>query len=78
MEFRPAVIHGKMIELEVDPGLPEGQRVEVVILPVPRQPEPGEGILRTAGSMADEPEFEAIMAEVERERRTASSRASAE
>lgn len=35
MEFRAAVIRGKMIELESDPGLPDGQRAEVVILPMP-------------------------------------------
>ena len=68
MKFHPAVIQGKTIVLEADPGLTDGQRVEVVILPVPREPEPGEAILRTAGSMADDPEFDAHMAQIERER----------
>ena len=74
MKFHPAVIQGKTIVLEADPGLVEGQRVEVVILPVPREPGPGEAILRTAGSMADDPEFDADMAEIERERRAGSFR----
>ncbi len=74
MEFHPAVIQGKTIVLEADPGLPDGQRVEVVILPVPREPAPGEAILRTSGSMADDPDFDAHMAEIERDRRSATFR----
>ena len=70
MEFHPAVIRGKTIELEADPGLPDGQRVEVVILRVPRDREPGEGVLRSAGALADDPEFDAHLAEVMEDRRS--------
>ena len=44
------VIHGKTIELEEQPALPDGQPVKVVV-----QPElpPGEGIRRSAGAWAD-------------------------
>ena len=66
MEFYPAIIRGKTIELESDPGLMPGQRVEVVILPVPRERMPGEGLLRAAGASADDPDFDADMAEVQR------------
>jgi hypothetical protein len=69
MEFHPAVIQGGKIVLEADLGLPDGQKVEVVVLPVPREPVPGEGILRTAGSMADDPNFDEHMAIIERDRR---------
>jgi hypothetical protein len=74
MRFHPAIIRGRTIELEGDPGLPEGQRVEVVILPIPRDRVPGEGILRSAGASADDPHFEADMAEIQRERGVATYR----
>jgi hypothetical protein len=78
MEFYPAIIRGKTIELESDPGLLAGQRVEVVILPVPRERMPGEGLLRSAGASADDPDFDADMAEIERYRRSATFRETAE
>ena len=70
MKFYPAVVRGKTIILEVDSGLVEGQRVEVVILPVPRDRQLGESILRGAGALADDPDFDADMAEIERARRS--------
>jgi hypothetical protein len=51
------VVHGKTIELEQEPGLPDGQAVTVVVQPLDaggaRLP-PGEGIRRSAGAWADE------------------------
>lgn len=78
MELRQAIIRGKTIELEDDPGFPVGQRVEVVILPVPRERVPGEGILRSAGCLADDATFEVEMAEIQRERSMATYRESPE
>ncbi len=53
-------VHGKTIELEAEPGLPEGQQVTVTLQPVPRQqtaPEdPREALKRAAGSWSDDPE----------------------
>ena len=53
------IIHGKIIELEQEPGLPDGQSVTVLLQPVdeqtPRLP-PGEGIQRSAGAWADDAE----------------------
>jgi hypothetical protein len=44
------VIHGKTIELEEQPALPDGQPVKVVVQPeLPL----GEGIRRSAGAWAD-------------------------
>ena len=63
------VIHGKTIELATDPGIVAGQDVEVTIRPVPDQAAQLAAISRTAGSMADDPEFDAIMAQLEQERR---------
>lgn len=51
------IVHGKTIELEEAPGLPDGQPVNVTVQPVPqRQHAPGEGIRRSAGAWADDPE----------------------
>jgi hypothetical protein len=48
------IIRGKTIELEKEPGLPDGQPVAVELRPVPpsRRP-PGEGIRQSAGAWAD-------------------------
>jgi hypothetical protein len=46
-------IHGKMIELNEDPGLTEGQEVEVTVQAA--KPVPGiEGLKRCAGALADD------------------------
>jgi hypothetical protein len=63
------VIHGKTIELAADPGIADGQKVEVTIRPVVDRQAKIEAILRTSGSMADDPDFEAVMEQIERERR---------
>jgi hypothetical protein len=52
------VVHGKTIELEQEPGLPDGQEVSVVVHPlevVERRLPPGEGIRRSAGGWGDDP-----------------------
>lgn len=51
------VIHGKTIELEEEPGLPDGQPVSVMVQPLSEQRlPPGEGIRRSAGAWADDAE----------------------
>ena len=62
------VIHGKTIELVDDPGIEDGRGVEVTIRAVVNEAAQVEAILRTAGSMADDPEFDAIMAKIQQER----------
>ena len=51
------VIHGKTIELEQAPGLPDGQQVGVTLEPVaavgPAQLPPGEGLRRAFGTWAE-------------------------
>jgi hypothetical protein len=56
------VIRGRTIELEEEPGLPDGQSVAVTVQPAGEQPliekgrlPPGEGIRRSAGAWADDP-----------------------
>ncbi len=51
-EAIPGVIHGRTIELSSDPGLGNGQAVEVVVRAVDRPDAWGEGIRRSAGAMA--------------------------
>jgi hypothetical protein len=53
------VVHGKMIELDADIGLPDGEVVSVTVQalsPQPQRTPPGEGIKRAAGGWADDPE----------------------
>lgn len=55
------VIRGKVIELEHEPGLPDGQQVSVTLEPVspatsPTSPEALEALRRAAGAWAGEDE----------------------
>jgi len=58
------VVHGRTIELLDDPGVAEGQRVQVVLSVSTSAATWGDGIRRTAGALADDPDWDAIMAEV--------------
>lgn len=55
------IVHGKVIELEEEPGLPDGQEVSVTVEPVscatsPTSPEALESLRQAAGGWADDPE----------------------
>ena len=51
------IVHGKVIELEREAGLPDGQAVTVTVQPLPeKRLPPGEGIRRSAGAWADDAE----------------------
>ncbi len=63
------VIHGRTIELTEDPGVVDGQQVEIFIKYVPPPRPWGEGILRTAGALADDPEWDDIMEEIYQDRK---------
>jgi len=60
------VVHGKTIELDREPGLPDGQPVTVTVQPgLPR----GEGIRQSAGAWADAgQEFDNWLDETQRSR----------
>jgi hypothetical protein len=62
-------VHGKTIELEEDLGVAEGQQVEIQVKIVQTPGTWGEGIMRSAGGWADHPELDAIMEEIQRNRR---------
>jgi hypothetical protein len=64
------IVHGHTIELEDDPQIEDGSKVEVVVRQVaPSGSQPGEGFLRTEGALADYPEWDAIMEEIQRARK---------
>jgi hypothetical protein len=58
------IVHGKTIELDEDLGVAEGQEVEVQVKVIDSNTKWGEGILRTAGALADDPYWDAIMEEI--------------
>ena len=63
-------VHGRTIELDEDPGVAEGQEVEVQMKVVPKPTQKtGEGFLRTEGALADDPHWDAIMEEIYQERK---------
>ena len=51
------IVHGKLIGLEHEAGLPDGQPVSVTVQPLlEKRLPPGEGIRRSAGAWADDAE----------------------
>ena len=62
-------IRGKTIELTEDLGLKEGQEVEVRVTVVPAARPWGEGLLRCAGALADDPDWDQIMEEIHQTRK---------
>lgn len=75
-----SIMHGKAqgrtIVLDEPLGLPLGQDVEVVVTPVASRRPWGEGIRRSAGALADSwsDEDDRILAEIQEDRKRASSR----
>ncbi len=68
------VIHGKTIELDQDPGIAEGQRVDVQVRLCSTSRPWGEGILRSAGIAADVPGFDEAFEQVQRDHESATMR----
>jgi hypothetical protein len=62
-------IHGKIIKLDEDLGVAEGQDVEVQVRIVELARKWGEGILRTAGALADDPDWDTIMEQIYQDRK---------
>lgn len=62
-------VHGRTIELTEDLGLAEGQDVEVQVKILQPTRKWGEGILRTAGALADDPHWDAVMEQIYQERK---------
>lgn len=63
------IVHGQTIELNEPAGLADGQEVEVVVrFSMPGRPW-GDGIRNSAGGWADHPEMDAIMEQIQQERK---------
>ena len=62
-------VHGRTIELDEDPGVADGQEVELQIQIAAPARKWGEGILRSAGGWAGHPEMDGIMEEIYQERK---------
>ena len=67
--FIHGIVHGNTIELKESPGVPDGQEVEIQVRVRPKTSTPGEGFLRTEGALADDEEWDVIMAEIHQARR---------
>ena len=65
------VVHGRIIELSEDPGVSDGQQVQIVLTAVPATSFWRDGIRRSAGAAADIPGFEEAFRQVEQERKAA-------
>ena len=61
-------VHGRTIELDEDPGVADGQEVELQIQ-IATARKWGEGILRSAGGWAEYPEMDNIMEKIYQERK---------
>lgn len=62
-------VRGRMIELSEDPGLADGQPVEVQLKILSETGRWGEGLKRCAGALADDPEWDAIMEQIHQGRK---------
>jgi hypothetical protein len=62
-------VHGKTIELVEDPGVADGQEVELQMKVVLAARKWGDGIRRSAGGWADYPKMDAIMEKVHQQRK---------
>jgi hypothetical protein len=64
------IVHGKVIQLESEIGLPDGQEVTVSVRPVaPKEETPGDGLRQSAGAWDDDPDgLDAYLAENRRAR----------
>jgi hypothetical protein len=62
-------VRGRTIELDEDPGVSEGQEVEVQMRVVDPNRKWGEGIHRSAGGWVGHPEIDGIMEKIQEERK---------
>ncbi len=67
-------VFGKIIELDEDIGIADGEEVEVIVKPSERRRSCGDGIRRSAGVAADEPDFDEAFDQVARDRKAATFR----
>ncbi len=73
MKTHTGGIHGNFIELSDNPGLPDGEEVEIQVTTRTRNWRPGEGLERCAGAMADHwtEDDDQILAAIQEDRQNA-------
>ncbi len=71
-------VQGKAINIAEELELEDGAQVEIILLRTLPPHQWGEGIRRSAGVAADEPEFDAVFRQIEQERKSATFRESGE
>jgi hypothetical protein len=62
------IIHGRVIELFEDPGVPDGERVVVQLQRTDHASAARRDVSQSAGEWADFPEMDEIMTAIERDR----------
>lgn len=72
------IVHGKTIEFAEELGVADGEQVEVTISQKKVNSKWGEGIMRSAGAMAGDSEFEEVFKQIELERKSAKYRETVE
>jgi hypothetical protein len=64
------IVHGNVIELKDAIDVSDGEEVEVLVRPVSNEGRSsGQGLLRTEGALANDPEWDAVMEEIHDARR---------
>lgn len=63
------IVHGKTIQLDEELGLAEGQHVEVQVKIAPAVSPKWDGLRSIAGALADDPHWDAIMADIYQDRK---------
>lgn len=73
MKTLTGVIHGNIIELKENPGISEGEEVEISLRIITRLHDRGDGLRRCAGALEEEwsPDDDRILGEIQEERQTA-------
>ena len=62
-------IRGTTVTLSEDPGIPDGQQVEVILRLTPEGAGMGSGFVRTEGALEKDSDWDGIMEEIQRARR---------
>ena len=73
-KFMHGIVHGKTIELEQEPGLPDGQQAQLAIHVIRSQSASetwGEGLRRCAGALAGIPGLDEDIDQILKQRRLA-------
>jgi len=72
------VVHGKTIELTEDCGIADGQKVELALRPLYEPAQWGDGIRRSAGGWLNYPQIDAVMEQIQQDRKQERAAASVE